>query len=113
MIVDRETQKGNYSVDKPLFIISNCLLRQQEENQFATGLSLAVIKEPMRNIDELIAEWHFRRYVPIPVVTGLTGLYIRPFWRDQKVVPPLPIRGRSGKIYKNGQKIPSWEIDYS
>lgn len=99
-------------VERPLFIISDSRLRQQEVNEFATRISSNVREVTMRESEKQIAEFYFRRYQPIPLVTELTGLYIRPFWRDRirnEEIPPLPVIGKSGKIYKHSQKIPFWE----
>lgn len=66
--------------------------------------------------DALVDEFLFRRHVPLPLVS-LHGIYIRPFWRDNKSTPPQPIDGGSGKTYfpvkrKNGRfsfNMPNWE----
>ena len=57
-------------------------------------------------LEQEIAEWHYRRPIPIP----LTGWAVRPFWRDGKGAPPLPFVDKNGRIYKplqlsNGQYV--------
>ena len=55
---------------------------------------------------------HFRRPIPLFGMDRFLrdGWAIRPFWRDHiRVVPRLPIVGRSGRIYKANEPIPIWE----
>ncbi len=75
--------------ESPLFIISDSRLRQQEMVEFATSMTSSFGLVSIKDAEKQIAEWYFRRHVPIPLLTELTGLYIRPFWRDGNVTPSL------------------------
>lgn len=58
----------------------------KEQDDFSRSMSSRVISTPIRQLEQEIAEWHFRRYIPLPEL----GIAIRPFWRDRKIAPPLP-----------------------
>lgn len=77
--------------------------RVEEEKAFRVQLMAKVGCTPLRQLEQEIAEWCFRRPLLIPG----TNVAIRPFWRDRvAVAPPLPMSGKSGRIYKHGQRIP-------
>lgn len=64
-----------------------------EEDAFTSQMLARIKDTPWSEVDKEIAEWHFRR--PIPIL-GLPWA-IRPFWRDAKQAPPLLLHPPKGR----------------
>lgn len=97
-----------------LIINDGCLQRRSRlESQHLRNKELQEQGVCLSEIERGISRfWHQE---PIPVF-GLDKNVkdwwaIMPVWRARKKAPPLPIEGKSGKLYKHGQKIPLGEID--
>ncbi len=103
-------------MEDPLFL--RITPDQEFIQQQAVGKVITANKSlTFRQIDEELAEYFYRRSVRLPF--PFENWTIRPFWRDCKYTPPLPMEGRSGKVYKPIQRpggsfaynIPKREID--
>lgn len=84
---------------EPLFVRQTLAWRRAEEVWFKSRAVSKVREVPLSELEAQIADFHFRRPVPLPLA-GLHGWHIRPFWRDMKETPPLPIVDKAGRVYK-------------
>lgn len=97
LIVKDSCQKGRMRLDD---------LHKKNQAEYKAGLCLS-------EIEKGIARSRYLELIPLLKISRYFSDWwaIVPVWRERKSAPTLSYKGRSGRIYKPGQKIPLWESD--